>query len=130
MPQRACMTDTCVDDEGQIVSGDRVPTTANDKDDQPSTVRVRGCGVTTTTDTDNTDDEKVSLPACGQGSKGHSRSRTARSSSPSIEAVVEDEVVEGDEAIPCIKQRPQSHVSSGIVIRMGSCGCTMPSSAP
>ena len=83
MPRRACTTDTHVDDEGQIASGDRVATTANDEDYQPSTVGVRGRGVTTT-GADNTDDEQASLPAHGRGSRGRSRSRrTARSSSPS-----------------------------------------------
>ena len=65
MPRHACTTDTCVDDEGQIVSGNGVATTANDEDDQPSTVGVKGRGVTTITDTDNTDDDQASLPARG-----------------------------------------------------------------
>jgi len=54
MSQRACTTETCVGDKGQMVSGNRVATTANDEDDQPSTVGVRGRGVMATTDTDNT----------------------------------------------------------------------------
>ena len=67
MLQRACTTDTRMDDEGQI--GDKVATTANNEGDQPSTVGVRGRAVTTT-GTDNTDDEQASLPARAQGSRG------------------------------------------------------------